>query len=478
MDASFFRFIGPELAHALQGVRFDTVFSPAAGFWTLAFTPPVDLCRFLLVRAHSRMGILFLSPVKPANPLEPPARAMWLRKRLRGRKVMGAATDWPKRRLALELSAGEGRFLLVSMEDDPVILERLPDDFGHVPAWTGPGEALADPACPRSLRAVLTRAEVTDQAMLLESFLAGRSAGFFLASASGPSPWPSPGASERFPSALEVASAYGQSVFFGALAPAVENPRRVQAKKDRLLAHLVLDQKRLESLTRQRFFGEAIAANLSTLDPRSKTGPRMLAHPEQGPLDVPFDPSLTALENMERFFRKAAKGGRGLRHVERLRRDVEAGELPVAGRKSGIEKDSPARKGRNIPLHRFRSSDGFLILRGKDSAANHKLLSELASPFDYWFHAAGGPGAHVILKRDHPGQDVPERALREAAVLAGLASWRAKDAKAEVVWTLCSQVRKIKGAPLGQVKLDEARTLLVDLDPALEEHLRLAAQHS
>jgi len=492
MDVSFFRFIGPLVANALQGVRFDTVFSPAPGFWTLAFTPPASLCRFLLIRAHPRTGILFLSPIKPANPLSPPARAMWLRKRLRGRKVAGAVTDWPQRRLALELSSGEGRFLLIAMEDDPVVLERLPDDFGHAPDWKSPDEALTDKACPRSLRAALMRAQANDRATLLEAFLAGRPSGFFLPSAvtggdseaSGPLPWPLPGVSERFESALAAASAYSQSVFFGALAPSAENPGRVQAKKDRLLAHLDADQKRLESLTRQRFFGEAIAANLSILGSRSKTGPRVLVHPEQGALIVPFDPSLTVLENMERFFRKAAKGRRGLGHVERLRHGAQAGELPFSGREGqnyGKIRQESGISGRkwNLPLHRFRSSDGFLILRGKDSAANHKLLSEAASPFDYWFHAAGGPGAHVILKRDHPGQDVPERSLREAAILAGLASWRAKDAKAEVIWTLCSQVRKTKGAPLGQVKLDEAETLLVELDPALEERLRLTtAQRS
>jgi hypothetical protein len=495
MDAAFFRYFGPELVDALSGARFDTVFSPAPGFWTLAFTPPVSLtsesipdCRFLLTRIHSREGVLFLSPVKPANPLKPPARVMWLRKRLRGRKVLGGASDWPRKRLVLTLSPGEGRYLLLTMEDDPVVLDRLPDGFGEVPAWGTPTEASADPACPRSLRAAINREETEARPAFLEAFLGGRAAGFFLSESGkmkeGPLPWPTVGASERFQTPLEAAQAFGQSAFFATLAPQEVEPGRALARLRKRLALLDQDQLRLEILAGQQLYGEAVAANLSILAPRSKQGPRVIEHPGLGPLEVPLDPALTVLENMERFFRKAAKGRRGQDHVERLRREAEEGRLPPtrsaslkqaeAGMKVRLESSRhPRNKGRDIPLHRFRSSDGFVILRGRNSAANHKLLSELASPFDYWFHAEGGPGAHVILKRDHPDQDVPEASLREAAALAGLSSWRAADAKANVLVAQCAEVRKMKGAALGQVRLDRARTMLVELDPTIEERLRL-----
>lgn len=472
MDAAFFRFLGPELVHALDGVRLDTVYSPAPGFWTIAFTPPVSTspdtppdCRFLLARVHPRDGILLLSPAKPANPPAPPARAMWLRKRLRNRKIVGGACDWPRKRLALELSSGEGRWLLLTMEDDPVVLDRLPDGFGGspppgggrevpgppqglpgsnpVPAWKSAAEAVADPACPRSLRRAIDREEPEGRAALLDAFLEGREGGFYLSDSGkineGPLPWPQSRESIRFKNALEAAQAFGHTGFFAALTPADEEPKRAEVRREKRLASLDQDRRRLEGLAAQQLLGEAVAANLSALNPRDKLGPMELDHPEHGPILVPLDPSLTILENMERFFRKAAKGRRGQAHVERLRAEANQGmprpprsrvqgpKALQAGPGSPVLRSKPG-KGGGIPLHRFRSSDGFVILRGKNSAANHKLLSELASPFDYWLHAEGGPGAHVIIKRDHPGQEIPDSTLREAAVLAGLSSW-ARDAR-------------------------------------------------
>jgi predicted ribosome quality control (RQC) complex YloA/Tae2 family protein len=484
MDAAFFRFLGPELINVLGGVRFDTVFCPAPGLWTFVFSPPVSIapdsdpdCRFLLLRVHSRTGALLLSSAKPANPQKPPAKAMWLRKRLRGRRVAGGAFDWPSKRLALELTAGEGRYLFLTMDDDPTVLERLPEGFAAGSAWGQASDAAGDGACPRSIRRALDREEPGDRDGFLHAFLDGRSVGFFLSDSpqeEGPLPWPIGRESVRYATALAAAAAYGQTSFFNALLPVDLEPKRTEARRKKRLALLEQDKRRLTDLEGQQLYGEAVAANLSALDPREKLTPMALEHPEHGMMAVPLDPSLTVLENMERFFKKAAKGRRGQVHVERLRLEAEQGAIAQAKARpqQALKKCGKQDKRSQIPLHRFKSSDGFTILRGKNSAANHKLLSELASPFDYWLHAEGGPGAHVIIKRDHPGQDVPETTLREAAMLAGLSSWRAADAKANVLYALASEVRKIKGAALGQVRLENARTLLVDLDPSLEERLR------
>jgi len=123
----------------------------------------------------------------------------------------------------------------------------------------------------------------------------------------------------------------------------------------------------------------------------------------------------------------------------------------------------------------FRTTDGFLVLRGKSSQANHDMLSRAAGPHDYRLHAAGGPSAHVILRRDYPDQPVPEQSLLEAAGLCALKSWRKDDAKAEVLLALVKDVRKVKGAAIGSVAVDQVeRTLLVALDPGLEERLALS----
>ena len=485
MDAAFFRFLGPELINVLGGVPLRYGIQSGSRLLDLCPFPrrsarsliPIPIADSCFSEFHSRAGVLLLSPEKPVNPKTPPAKAMWLRKYLRGRRVAGGTFDWPTKRLALELTGSEARYLLLTMDDDPTVLERLPDGFTSSAMWRSASDAAGDAACPRSIRRALEREEPEDGDAFLSAFLDGRSAGFFLSDSSreeGPLPWPVGRESVRYANALEAASAYGRTAFFGAMIPTDPEPKRMAARRSKRLALLDQDKRRLEGLAAQHLYGEAVAANLSALDPREKLSPMALEHPEHGMMTVPLDPSLTVLENMERFFKKAAKGRRGQGHVARLRLETEQGVTPKAGARplQAPPKPLPAGKGSKIPLHRFRSSDGFAILRGKNSAANHKLLSELASPFDYWLHAEGGPGAHVIIKRDHPGQEVPETTLREAAILAGLSSWRAADSKASVLYALASEVRKIKGAALGQVRLENAKTVLVELDPSVEERLR------
>ena len=484
MDACFFRFLGPAVGAALQGVRIDTVYGPGPGYWTIAFSHPFQPapglgdCRFLLLRVHSRLGALLLSPVKPVNPPAPPAKAMWLRKHAAGRKLKGGVTDWPRRRLALKFADAEGGWLLLGMEQEPTILEYLPEDFIAQPDWPDAVAAAQDPACPRSLRRALDREDPQDRDRLLRAFLAGEASGFYLdpddPTRHGPLPWPPGRQSVRYGHALEAALAHGQAAFFSALAPADDSEREEKARAKRRAALLDKDRARLAAMTGQHAFGEAVAASLADLNPREKYGPRELEHPELGRIAVPLDPSLTLLENMEKFFRKAAKGRRGQVHVERLKVEAEEGRLPArkAPVREAPREGKPRAKTPSVPLHRFRSSDGFVILRGRNSAANHRLLSEVASPFDYWFHAEGGPGAHVILRRDSPGREVPSRSMEEAAAIAALASWRAADAKADILVAQVSEVRKIKGAALGRVRLDSARTLRVSLDPSIEDALR------
>jgi predicted ribosome quality control (RQC) complex YloA/Tae2 family protein len=191
---------------------------------------------------------------------------------------------------------------------------------------------------------------------------------------------------------------------------------------------------------------------------------------------------------MHDWFRQARKGRRGLEIQSGRRRELErqiqrlqdeAVEPPKS--QGSLEPGPAARQGtgrsrwKGMNVHVFRSSDGFTIVRGRDRKANHRLLSQAAKPFDLWFHAQDGPGAHVVLRRDHEDQEVPRRSREEAAVIAGLASHFSMSDKARIVCALVRNVRKIKGAALGQVQVDKVReSLLVSLDSSLEGRLRLA----
>ncbi len=49
------------------------------------------------------------------------------------------------------------------------------------------------------------------------------------------------------------------------------------------------------------------------------------------------------------------------------------------------------------PFH-YISSDGYDIFVGKNNYQNEELTFKVASGNDWWFHAKGIPGSHVIVK--------------------------------------------------------------------------------
>jgi predicted ribosome quality control (RQC) complex YloA/Tae2 family protein len=265
--------------------------------------------------------------------------------------------------------------------------------------------------------------------------------------------------------------------------------KRRHRKLLRNLDHLVRDEERLENMVAESRYGELIRANLYRLDGASRPGELTLMDPGGEPVRIELPPGTSVTRAMQRFFKRAEKGRRGIPFVRerRARLERELAELVRTGAaqpETALKTASPGREAPSLParyrrlaVHVYRSDDGFFMVRGKNAKANHQLLSQVASPFDLWFHAEGGPGAHVILKRDFAAQEVPERTMQQAAVLAGLASWQRDAGKAAVLCALVRDVRKVKGAALGQVFVDAVReSLLVPLDPGLEERLRSALQ--
>jgi hypothetical protein len=128
----------------------------------------------------------------------------------------------------------------------------------------------------------------------------------------------------------------------------------------------------------------------------------------------------------------------------------------------------PSVDGRELQgIARFRSSDGFLLWRGRNAAGNNLLLKSGAA-HDYWLHAEGLPGAHVLVRRAHAAEEVPERTLREAAALATEKS-AAQDGATVMVALLRHVRHKAKSAPgaveiaslLRRIRVDDTRN-----DPA------------
>jgi predicted ribosome quality control (RQC) complex YloA/Tae2 family protein len=282
-------------------------------------------------------------------------------------------------------------------------------------------------------------------------------------------------------SALDAARDMGERLLFQDLSQRSAEPgrKRIEQRLKRIEKNLGNLDRDVERLTELRGFkedGEAIKAVLHEYGPEAKMERIEVPVSQGGFRTLELDSKLTLLENMERSFKLAAKGRRGLEFAKSRRRALEkelaetrdGGVPPEAEPKPprGKGKEtSPAESPKGVAVHVFETDDGFTLYRGKNSKANHELLSRLAGRHDLWFHARGVSGSHVVLKRDHPGQEVPERSLRQAAAVAGMASGFSGAGRAEVVCALVKDLRKRKGAGHGLVAVDkEYRSLVVDLD--------------
>ncbi len=494
----------------LRGRRIQKVFGPGANVLTFDLGNAQG-GRYLLLRHGNREPLLFLSDEKPPNPATPQAGVMWLRKRLVGRRLLEPSIDWPGRRMAWSLSGTEGGHLLLCLRTGPVLVEEPDSAFGQEPTPLDWRHIIQDEDVWRShphispvLRRTLTSLPGPDAEELHRSLGEGRCQDFHVyleerddQSEAEALPWRLPeslrkGREERcFATAVEAAGHAGQVALFSQLSLAEDAEQRSARKAavkrlKRGLAKVEQELQRMEELRRLRTQAMAIQARLYSLDAKQKRHHLTLPLAEGGEIRVDLDPSRSISENMERFFRLAAKGERGI-PLLLARRDMLVQELdalrqgrtaPPPRRQKQVKRPllpSPRNKSaQGLAVQRFRTSDGFLLLRGRNKAANHKLLSLAASPYDIWFHAQGGPGAHLVLKRDHPKQEPPRQSMLEAAALAGLKGWQAMDGKAAVICALVKDVRKIKGAELGKVAVDKVmESFLVELDPRLEEALRV-----
>ena len=193
------------------------------------------------------------------------------------------------------------------------------------------------------------------------------------------------------------------------------------------------------------------------------------------PLRIPLDKNLTPAENAKKYFDRYAKLKRTELAVgQELEKTVQEEAhlssvltaLELATEESDLAeireelaafqyvkrqrppKGKRPQKIQSHPLH-FRSSDGFDIYVGKNNYQNEELTFKVASGSDWWFHAKGMPGSHVIVKAN--GQELPDRCFEEAAALAAYYSKGRDQDKVEIDYLQRRNVKKVNGAPPGFV---------------------------
>lgn len=327
---------------------------------------------------------------------------------------------------------------------------------------------------------------------------------------------------------LAAARLFGEPLvladFGSRLAQGQVSPLKTEQKRlKKLLKKLEDEEERLLKMREERGKALLIQANLYRYDKEAKlthivleetgqgadsdvSGPHTSGPGTFGPdtsghakikntLKIDLDPKLSLLRNMEAFFKRSERGERGLRFLEErralVRRELEAGKeglenipahtpaadaAPGKGKiDSGLPADKTSSKTRQPEQNRlysvFKSSDGYSMLLGKSAKGNHELM-RLALPHDYWLHSELGQSAHLIIRRKHAADAVPERTLQEAGILVGLKSWQSADARANIICSLGKDIKPLKGAAQGTAKINKVlRSFTVDLDLGLPQKL-------
>ena len=111
-----------------------------------------------------------------------------------------------------------------------------------------------------------------------------------------------------------------------------------------------------------------------------------------------------------------------------------------------FKKSSKKKKSKSRPLH-FVSSDGVDIYVGKNNLQNDYLSLKFANKNFMWMHTKDIPGSHVIICSN----DVPDKTLEEASVLAAFYSKSKTSSKVPVDYTLVKNLKKPNGAKPGMV---------------------------
>ncbi len=459
MNREFYFFAHKELQEKIVGCRLQKIFSPAPRLWSFDF----GQIGYLVVHLSPASFFFYLSHAKPLNPPVPPTQVMWLRKRICGSKIKSLLPTGAFRQLIFSF-IGRDDFLILDSKNGVSLQSLLPPNISTEPN----GNALPETDLYRQMPTktdpnfFYSPPNLSPLLHTPENLKNSQNNG------------------QIFSSALQAAeSCYAAKV--GELTSGIKEATKEQNRRlkrlRRNLEKLDADEKRLQKMIEQGKNGELLKSVLYAYSPQEKYSELKIDFGSE-PIILSLEPHLTLQENMEKFFRKSKKGKRGLEFIAIRRNNLqkelaEEENRTVAAPKIGFV--PPKNKKKKYPsLAVYRLPAGWTVLRGKDSKANHRLLSEFASPFDYWLHAANGPGAHIILKRDFPTQEVDENSLTLAAGLAGLYSWQKQAQKAEILCALVKNVRKNKGAGLGQVVVDEVlRSFRVPIEAEKLEQFRV-----
>ena len=239
-----------------------------------------------------------------------------------------------------------------------------------------------------------------------------------------------------------------------------------------------------EGRDKYRVYGELINVYGYGLEPNAKHL-KCLNYYTNEEIMIPLDSTKTPQENSQKYFDKYNKQKRTYEalvslieetHDEIVYLESVSNALDIALSEddlsqikeelieSGYVKRKFTKKKIKIsskPFH-YISSDGYHMYVGKNNIQNEELTFNFATGNDWWFHAKGCPGSHVIVKTN--GDELPDRTFEEAGKLAAYYSKNRGSEKVEIDYVEKKHVKKPKGGKPGFVVYYTNYSLMIDSD--------------
>lgn len=251
--------------------------------------------------------------------------------------------------------------------------------------------------------------------------------------------------------------------------------RIVQSALERSQRKLSLQEKQMkdtEKKDKYRIYGEMIHTYGYSVPEHARDFEAFNYYTNE-PVKVPLNPDLTPAENAKKYFDRYSKLKRTAEALSTLlvetREEIEhlesiATALDIAVSESDltqikqeltaygyIKKHAAGTRRERVtsrPFH-YISSDGYHMYVGKNNFQNDELTFKMATGNDWWFHAKGQPGSHVIVKCGN--DELPDKSFEEAARLAAYYSKGRQAPKVEIDYIQKKHVKKTNGGKPGFV---------------------------
>lgn len=239
-----------------------------------------------------------------------------------------------------------------------------------------------------------------------------------------------------------------------------------------------------EKRDKYRIYGELLNTYGYSLEPGAKKLTALNYYTNEE-ITIPLDDTLSAQENAKKYFDKYGKLKRTyealttltgetreeIEHLESISTalDIALSEDDLVQIKEELTQYGYIKRhntGKRVkitsrPFH-YISSDGYHMYVGKNNFQNEELTFKVATGNDWWFHAKGIPGSHVIVKTNN--DELPDRTFEEAARLAAYYSKNRNAEKVEIDYIEKKHVKKVAGAKPGFVIYHTNYSMVIDSD--------------